>query len=99
MKLFLLGYRKVRNAKSAPASCFPFFPSVPSTSMLLGGWQGGLEGPPPSDNPFGEGWLCPGTLEQEGIHSAAPGGLVQVQPTCFTVPAFDFSICFLFWFS
>lgn len=24
---------------------------------------------------------------------------MQVQPTCFTLPAFDFSICFLFWFS
>lgn len=70
-----------------------FFPSF-SVSHLHAAW--GSSRISLTNNPFGEDWLCPGTPEHEGIHSAAPGGLMQVQPTCFTLPAFDFPSVFCF---
>lgn len=92
--MFLLDYPEPLNLLSSIA--FPSFPLVSSTSTLLNGWQGGIARSPPIQNPFG---VCPGTLEQEGIRLAAPGGLLQAQPPCFLLPAFDSSICFVFWFS
>lgn len=91
-ELFLMDYPKILRLLSPLA--FPSFPLSRPPLCLAGG----SSRTPLSHSPAGEGWLCPGTLQQEPIHSAAPGRLMQVQPTCFTLPAFDFSICFLFWF-
>ena len=46
--------------KSSLASCFPSSPPVPSTSVLLGGWQGGLAGPPPAIALLGMPGFAPG---------------------------------------
>lgn len=73
------------------------FPSFPLSQFHAAWWLArGNSRISSTNNPFWEVWLCPGTLEQEGIHSAAPGGLMQVQPTCFTLPAFDFPSVFCF---